>query len=147
MSGGLRRWADRARDRCDSRRRFGGGATWPTRAAAVVALLAPVAMAIVAAVALAGDLAIAALAVVLALLANVAIWLALTDRGRRAGARRGACAARRARSDRGLGDHWHGLLVLVGLLLLLAVFGFTARYALGRTGEAAVSAALPRSCR
>ena len=37
--------------------------SWPTRVAAIVALLAPVVMAIVATVALVGDLAIAALAV------------------------------------------------------------------------------------
>ena len=37
--------------------------------------------------------------------------------------------------------NWQGLLVLVALLLLLAVFGLAARYALGRTGEAAARGA------
>ena len=52
------------------------------RLAAIVALIAPIAMAVVAAVALAGDVPIAALAVGLVLVASGAIWFALTDRGR-----------------------------------------------------------------
>ena len=114
------------------------GPPWPTRVAAVVALLAPVAMAIVAAVALAGDLAIAALAVGLVVVVSAAIWFALTRRG----PRRAAGAALAGLAGAGLivvlATHWQGVLVLVGLLLLLAVFGLAARYALGRTGEAAV---------
>lgn len=53
---------------------------WP-RIAAVVALLAPVVMAVLAAVALAGDVLVAALALGLVLITNVAIWVALTRRG------------------------------------------------------------------
>src|SRR5271154_3725172 len=55
---------------------------WP-RVAAVVALLAPVAMVVVAAVALAGDVPIAVLAVALVLGCSAAIWFALTRRGAR----------------------------------------------------------------
>ncbi len=111
--------------------------SWP-RIAAVVALLAPVAMAVVAAVALAGDVGIAVLAVGLLLVASAAIWFALTRRG----PRRAAGAALAMLAAGGLvvvlATHWQGVVVLVVLLLLLAVFGLTARYALGRTGEAAL---------
>ncbi len=104
----------------------------------MVALSAPVAMAIVAAVALAGDLAIAALAVGLVVVVSAAVWFALTRRE----ARRAAGVALAGLAGAGLivvlATHWQGVLVLVGLLLLLAVFGLAARYALGRTGEAAV---------
>ncbi|HEY2768270.1 MAG TPA: diacylglycerol kinase family protein [Solirubrobacteraceae bacterium] len=103
-----------------------------------MALLAPGAMVVVAVVALAGDLAIAVLAVALGLIANAAIWLALTERGaRRTG---GAVVAVLAGSGLVvvLATHWQGLLVLVALLSLLGLFGLTARYALGRTGEVAV---------
>jgi len=120
----------------------GGGRTarraaWLPRIAAVLALLAPAAMAVVAAVALAGDVAIAALAVGLVLAASSAIWFALTARGapRIAGAALGGLAA--AGLVVVLATHWQGVLVLAALLLLLAVFGLAARYALGRTGEAA----------
>jgi diacylglycerol kinase family enzyme len=110
---------------------------WSARVAAALALLAPVAMAVVAAVALAGDVAIAALAVVLVLGASAAIWFALTRRGARRAA--GAVLAGLAGASLVvvLATHWQGVLVLVGLLLLLALFGLAARYALGRTGEAA----------
>jgi len=107
------------------------------RIAAVLALLAPAAMAVIAAVALAGDVAIAALAVGLVLVASGAIWLALTARGapRIAGAALAGLAA--AGLIVVLATHWQGVLVLAALLLLLAAFGLAARYALGRTGEAA----------
>ncbi len=110
---------------------------WP-RIAAVVALLAPVAMAVVAALALAGDVLVAVLAVALVLVCSAAIWLALTRRG----PRRAASAALAALSGIGLivvlVTNWQGVVVLVALLLLLATFGAAAGYALGRTGEAAV---------
>ncbi len=113
---------------------------WP-RIAAVVALLAPVAMAVVAAVALVGDVLVAALAVGLVLVCSVAIWVALTRRGHW----RAASVALAALSGIGLivvlVTNWQGVVVLVALLLLLAVFGLAARYALGRTGEAAVRGA------
>ena len=110
---------------------------WP-RIAAVFALLAPVVMVVVAAVALAGDVPVAMLAVGLVLVCSAAIWLALTRRG----PRRAAGAALATLSGIGLlvvlATHWQGVVVLVALLLLLAVFGLAARYALGRTGQAAV---------
>jgi diacylglycerol kinase family enzyme len=115
--------------------------SWPRRVAAVVALLAPIAMVVVAAVALIGDIAIAALAVVLGLVANAAIWFALTERG----ARRVVGGVVAGLAGAGLvvilATHWQGLLVLVALLFLLGLFGLTARYALGRAGEVAVLAA------
>jgi len=95
-------------------------------------------MAVVAAVALAGDIPVAVLAVGLVLLANAAIWFALTERG----ALRALGAAVALLAGAGLivvlAIHWQGLLVLAALLLLLALFGLTARYALGRSGEAAL---------
>jgi diacylglycerol kinase family enzyme len=116
----------------------GGGRrlSWP-RVAAVVALLAPLAMAVLAAAALSGDVAIAVLAVALLLLACGATWFALTRSGpRRAG---GVVAATLAVVGLiiVLATHWQGVLVLIAVLLLLAVYGLAARYALGRTGQPA----------
>ncbi len=117
------------------------------RVAAILALIAPAAMAVVAVVALAGDVPVAVLAVGLVLLANAAIWFALTERG----VLRALGAVVAVVVGAGLvlvfATHWQGLLVVVALLLLLALFGLAARYALGRTGEAAlgrlVSAVVP----
>ncbi len=111
----------------------------------MVALLAPTAMAVVAAVALAGDVAIAVLAVGLVLLASGAIWCALTARGRPrvAGAAAGGLAV--VGLIVVLATHWQGVLVLAVLLLLLALFGSAARYALGRAGEAAMPASAATS--
>jgi hypothetical protein len=96
-------------------------------------------MAVVAAVALAGDVSVAVLAVGLVLVCSAAIWFALTRRG----PRRAAGAALAALSGSGLivvlVANWRGVVVLVALLLLLAMFGLAARYALGRTGETTVS--------
>jgi len=110
------------------------------RIAAVVALLAPVAMAVIAAVALVGNVAIAALAVGLVIAASAAIWLSLTVHGspRIAAGVAGALAV--AGLVVVLATHWQGAFVLAALLALLAVFGLAARYALGRTGEAAARA-------
>jgi len=98
-------------------------------------------MAVVAAIALAGDVPIAVLAVALVLVCSAAIWLTLTRRG----ARRVASVALATLTAIGLiavlVANWHGVVVLVALLLLLAVFGLAARYALGRTGETAVRGA------
>jgi diacylglycerol kinase family enzyme len=98
-------------------------------------------MVVVAAVALSGDLGIAALAVGLVLVVSAAIWFALTRRG----PRRAAGAAMAVLAGAGLiavfATHWQGVLVLVALLLLLALFGLSARYALERTGQAAAHAA------
>jgi diacylglycerol kinase family enzyme len=108
------------------------------RIAAILALVTPVVMAVVAAVALAGDVPIAVLAVGLVLLVNAAIWFALTVRG----ALRALGAVVIVLSGAGLivvlATHWQGLLALAALLLLLALFGLAARYALGRAGEAAL---------
>ena len=122
-------------------------ATWPRRGAAILALLAPIAMAVVAAVALAGDVAIAVLAVALVLGASATMWVALTNRG---GVR--AVAAVAALLAAGglvavLATHWQGVIVLVALLLLLAAFGLAARYALGRTGTAAAERLAARALR
>jgi diacylglycerol kinase family enzyme len=87
----------------------------------------------------AGDVPIAVLAVVVVLVCSAAIWLALTRRG----ARRVASVALAALSAIGLiavlVANWQGVVVLVALLLLLAVFGLAARFALGRTGATAPS--------
>lgn len=111
---------------------------WLARIAAAVALAAPVVMVLVAAVALAGDVPVAVLAVGLVLVCSAAVWFALTRRG----PRRALSAALAALSGIGLiavlVTHWQGVVVLVALLLLLAVFGVAARYALGRSGEMAV---------
>ena len=114
---------------------------WLTRLAALVALLAPLAMAVLAAVALAGDVAIAVLAVALILASTAAAWVALTSRGawRIAGATLAALAA--AGLIVVLITNWQGVLVALALALLLALFGLTARYALARTGETAARAA------
>jgi diacylglycerol kinase family enzyme len=112
---------------------------WRSRIAAVAALLAPVVMVAVAAVALVGDVPVAVLAVGLVLFCSAAIWLALTRRG----PRRAVSAALAALSGIGLVvvlvANWQGVVVLVALLLLLAVFGLAARYALMGVGETAVS--------
>jgi diacylglycerol kinase family enzyme len=114
---------------------------WLRRLAAIVALAVPVAMVVVAAVALAGDVPIAVLAVGLVLVANTAVWFALTERGGRR-----ACAALAgvlalAGLVAVLATHWQGVVVLVVLLLALPLFGLAARYALGRTGQAALERA------
>ena len=108
------------------------------RLSALAALVCPLAMAVVAVVALAGDVAIAVLAVVLLLGASAAIWVTLTNRGgtRIAGAAASALAV--AGLVVVLATHWQGVVVLVALLALLALFGLTARYALGRTRAQAV---------
>ncbi len=115
--------------------------SWLRRVAAIVALLAPLAMAVLAAVALAGDVPIAALSVALVLLATAAVWFALTE----SGAQRALGALITVLAAAGLivvlATHWQGVLVLVALLLLLALFGLAARYALGRAGEAAIEGA------
>ncbi|MFZ1926934.1 MAG: diacylglycerol kinase family protein [Solirubrobacteraceae bacterium] len=107
------------------------------RIAAILALVTPAAMVVVAAVALADDVLVAVLAVGLVLLVNAAIWFALTERG----ALRALGGVVAILAGAGLvvvlATHWQGLLVLAALLLLLALFGLTARYALGRTGETA----------
>jgi diacylglycerol kinase family enzyme len=103
-------------------------------------------MAAVAAIALAGDVGIAALAVALVLAASASVWIGLTRRG--AGRAAGAALAVLATAALVvvLATHWQGVLVLVALLLLLALFGITARYALGlgAPGAAAASAGLAR---
>ncbi len=95
-------------------------------------------MAVVAAVALAGDVPVAVLAVGLVLICSAAIWFVLTRRG----PRRAVGGALAMLSGVGLivvlVTNWQGLVVLVVLLLLLAAFGFAARYALVRTGERTV---------
>jgi diacylglycerol kinase family enzyme len=107
---------------------------WRRRIAALVALLAPIVMVAVAAVALVGDVLVAVLAVGLLLGCSAAIWFALTRRG----SRRAVGAALAGLSGIGLivvlVVNWRGVVVLVALLLLLTIFGLAARYALGQTG-------------
>ncbi len=108
------------------------------RIAAILALVTPVVMVVVAAVVLAGDIPIAVLAVGLVLLVNAAIWFVLTE----GGARRALGAVVVVLAGAGLivvlATHWQGVLALAALLLLLALFGLAARYALGRTGQPAL---------
>jgi diacylglycerol kinase family enzyme len=120
-----------------SKRPSRGQPSWPARLAAIIALLAPLAMAIVAAFALAGDVAVAVLAVVLALLTTGAVWFALTRRGPRRAAGIAAAALTGAGLLVVLVTNWQGLVVLVALLALLAGFGAAARYALGTAVDAA----------
>ncbi len=95
-------------------------------------------MAAVAAIALRDHLAVAVAAVALALLANAAVWFTLTERAMRRAV--GAVAATLAAGGliAVVVTHWQGLLVLVALALLLGLFGYAARYALGLTGEQAL---------
>ena len=108
----------------------GAGPPWRLRAAAILALLAPVAMVVVAAVALAGDVGIAVLAVALVMASAASIWVALTRHG--SGRIVGCAAALLAVAGLivVLATHWQGVLVLLALLLLLALFGLFARFAL-----------------
>jgi len=114
---------------------------WP-RVVALIALLAPLAMVLIAAVALAGDVPVAVLAAALLLLCSAAIWLTLTRRG----PQRAAGGALATLSAVGLiivlAANWQGVVVLVALLVLLAVFGVAARYALGRGANTAVGGLL-----
>lgn len=111
--------------------------SWSERAAALISLAAPVGMAVLVAVALAGHLGVAVLAVVLVLIATAATWLALTGRG----ARRALGTTLSVLAGLGLialiATHWRGLAVLLALLALLALFGLCARYALGKSGAVA----------
>jgi hypothetical protein len=110
------------------------------RLTALAALLCPLAMAVTVAVALAGDVAIAVLAVALVAAASGSLWVALTNRG---GARLlGGLVAGLAAAGLVvvLATNWHGIVVLVLLLGLLGLFGLTARHALGRRASPAVGA-------
>ena len=95
-------------------------------------------MVVVAAVALVGNVPVAVLAVGLLLGCSAAIWFALTRRG----PRRVVGAALAALIGIGLivvlVANWRGVVVLVALLLLLAMFGLATRYALGLTGGARI---------
>jgi diacylglycerol kinase family enzyme len=112
-----------------------------------VALLSPVAMLVVAVLALAGDIAIALLAAGLVLIATAAIWFALVNRGRARAM--GATLAGLATTGLVvlLVTHWQGLVALLALLLLLGLFGLTARFALGRADEVPSFAARARITR
>jgi diacylglycerol kinase family enzyme len=114
--------------------------SWRLRAAAIVGLLAPAAMAVLLAVSLAGKVGVALLAVALVLVASAAAWLALTTRG----SARAAAGALALLAGAGLLAvliaNWQGVLVLVALVLLAATFGLASRYALERTGGVAAHA-------
>src|SRR6476661_4679987 len=94
----------------------GGAPPLTLRLAAVVALLAPIAMAAVAVVALAGHVWTAVLAGALIVIISAAGWYALTARGaaRAAGLTLAALAA--AGLIVLLATHWQGVVVLVVLL-------------------------------
>jgi diacylglycerol kinase family enzyme len=96
-------------------------------------------MVVIAAVALRGDVGIALLAVALVLAAIAALWFGVTRRGARRAAGAGLAVLAAAGLVVVLVTNWQGLFVLLALLALLAIFGLAARYALGRTGSAAVS--------
>jgi diacylglycerol kinase family enzyme len=114
------------------------------RIAATTALLAPVAMVVVAVIALAGDVAVAILAGALVILTCGAGWVALTNRGatRAVGALLAVLAAGGFIAV--LATHWQGIIVLLVLIGLLAIFGSSARFALA---EAAPAAPAPRTLR
>jgi len=115
------------------------------RLASIAALLAPIAMVIVAAVALAGDVPIAVLAVTLALTATAATWVTLTRRGPRRFVGAAAAVLASAGLIVVLALNWEGVVVLVALVGLLAAFGAAARYALQRTGDASAARAHVRA--
>jgi diacylglycerol kinase family enzyme len=89
-------------------------------------------MVVVAAAALAEHLAIAVLAIALLLAASAAIWIGLTHRGTRRAAGVALAMLAIAAFVVVLATHWQGVLVLVALVLLLALFGLSAAYSLGR---------------
>lgn len=95
-------------------------------------------MAVVAAIALKDHLAIAVLAVALVLLVNGAVWFALTERAMRRALGAAGAAIAGAGLVAVLAANWQGLAVLVVLVLLLGLFGYAARYALGRAGAPAL---------
>lgn len=117
---------------------------WRLRAAAIVALLAPPTMVAVTIAALAGDVVVVALAFVAVLVASAATWFALTRRGRRRafGVALAVCAVAALLAL--LIVSWHGVLLIVVLLSLLATFGASARYALSRTDETTVGVVVSR---
>ncbi len=99
----------------------------PARLTALAALLCPLAMAVTVAVALAGDVAIAVLAVALVAGTSAGLWVALTNRG---GARLlgGVCAGLAAAGlIVVLATNWQGIVVLALLIGLVILFGLTAR--------------------
>lgn len=102
---------------------------------AALALLAPAAMVALAVAALAGEVAVAGAAVALILLGSAAGWVALTNRG----APRLIAALLALAALAGLvavvASHPRGLLVIVGLAVLVALFGFAARRSLGEVGD------------
>jgi len=113
---------------------------WQRRAAALVALIASAAMAALAGVALAGHVAIALLAVALVMALSGATWFALTRRGPRRAMGAAVAALATAGLIVTLATNWQGLVVLIGLLALLAVFGVAARYALAGPAAAQTAA-------
>jgi diacylglycerol kinase family enzyme len=101
-------------------------------------------MVAVAAVALAGDVWVAVAAVALVMLAAAAAWVALTTRG--ATRLLGGAVAVLALAGFVvlLATHWQGIVVLLVLAALAALFGLAARYALARTAAGGASTAGPR---
>ena len=111
------------------------------RLTALTALLCPVAMAVTVAVALAGDVAIAVLAVALVAGTSACLWVALTNHGAArllGGVLAGLAAAGLIVV---LATNWQGIVVLALLIGLLGLFGLTARHALRRNASPATGAA------
>ncbi len=115
------------------------------RAAACVALLAPIAMVVVAVAALVGDLLQLLAAVGLLLVTVAAMWFALTNRGPRRFAGWLVTVLGFAGLVVVLALHWEGIVVLIALLALAALYGASASYALGRTRPAAPAAVPARA--
>src|SRR5262249_27824301 len=101
-----------------------------SRWAAVLALILPFASAALIVVALFHEPATAALAVALVLLTTAAVWFALTSRGSRRTAATLVAALAFAGLIVVLVLNWRGAVALTVALVLTALFGVCARYAL-----------------
>ncbi len=103
---------------------------WSRRLAALVALAAPVVAAVVLIVRLHGHVGEMLAAIALLLITDVAVWFGLTRRG--AGRLAGAVVALAAAAGLivVLATHWRGVFVLAAIVVLIALFGLAARYAL-----------------
>jgi diacylglycerol kinase family enzyme len=122
--------------------RFTAPRSWRTRVAALVALLVPVADALLLGIVLRANAWIVVLAIALVLGATSAGWYALTHRGSRRVAGAAASALATAGLVVALATHWHGVVVLITMLALLLAFGVAAAYALGHTTQSPAGSAV-----
>jgi diacylglycerol kinase family enzyme len=104
--------------------------SWSRRLAALVALLAPLAAAVLLLVKLKGNADTVVLAIALLLICDIEVFNALTHRGmsRIFGAVVAVLAA--AGLIVVLATHWKGIVLLIAVVALIALFGLAARYAL-----------------